>query len=111
GEEVQRIPIDPSFHVRSPHGLALSPDGKTLAVGASGGVLFLDVATGGELQRCTGQFPYIPRLLFSPDGTMLLTESSLGLVDAATGKKMWRAADAPKCGFLVMPLAFLPDDM
>ena len=32
-------------------------------------------------------------------------------MDVASGRKLWRAADQPRCGIGVFPLAFLPDGM
>jgi WD40 repeat protein len=50
--------------------LALSADGRTLAV-ANGGVLLLDVATGTEIGRLAERKAEVHGLAFSPDGKSL----------------------------------------
>src|SRR5262249_35981486 len=88
--------------------LALSPDGRTLAVSGYWGVLLLDATTGRELHRIEGQYG----LVFSPDGKTLATDGTLGtlgLLDVTTGKQLWPHGAFPNQGHWVMPLAFLAD--
>jgi DNA-binding beta-propeller fold protein YncE len=81
--ELRRIPV-----LREPHHVALSPDGKSLLVGDSGGneMLFLDPATGAVKRRIPCADPY--QLGFSPNGKLLvvngLARNQVDVYDAAT---------------------------
>jgi WD40 repeat protein/serine/threonine protein kinase len=57
--------------------LDFSPDGMTLAVAATydSGVRLHDVATGRELRQLRGHAGFITGVLFSPDGTSLVSSS------------------------------------
>jgi DNA-binding beta-propeller fold protein YncE len=83
GEEVRRIPV-----LREPHHVALSPDGRSLLVGDSGGneMLFLDPATGQLQRRIPCADPY--QLGFSPNGRFLvvngLARNQVDVYDAAS---------------------------
>jgi WD40 repeat protein len=69
------LPIQ-SYDYRSPTALALSPDTKLLAIATRGGQIYLHNADNGEIVY---QWPAhrdgIKRLLFSPDGRMLMSAS------------------------------------
>jgi WD40 repeat protein len=58
------------------YGIALSPDGKVLAMGRQdGSVTLWDVSSGDKLYQLVGHAGLVPRLAFSHDGTRLTTAS------------------------------------
>lgn len=69
-EEVRRIPV-----LREVHHLVVTPDGRELVVGDSGGneLLFLDPVEGVVLRRLRVSNPY--HLEYSPDGRHLVVAS------------------------------------
>src|SRR5262245_5091037 len=73
--------------------VALSPDGKTLAIsGGDDAIRLLETATGKELQALRGQ-TFQTGLIFSRDGKTLVTADSIGtlrLWDIAGGKEVRR---------------------
>ncbi len=87
--ELRRIPV-----LREPHHLALSPDGKSLLVGDTGGneMFFLDPSTGAIERRLPIADPY--QLGFSPNGKWLvvngLARDQVDVYDAATMKLVKR---------------------
>jgi WD40 repeat protein len=111
GKVVRRFAGGPDLY-----SLALSADGKTLAVPQEGGTLLLfDPATGKEKGRCSladveaGQ-PVIYYLALSPDGRLLAAaaanDSRIFLFDTATGKPLHRH---PGHGHQVTWVAASPD--
>ena len=70
--------------------VALSPDGKTLAVGGAAGRIFLiDLPSGRMLHFLVGHSNSVIGLDFSPDGTRLATSSAdktVRIWDVATGQ-------------------------
>jgi WD40 repeat protein/tRNA A-37 threonylcarbamoyl transferase component Bud32 len=70
------------------HALALSPDGRTAAVGVDGGIQLVDLRTG-DTRTATGALADNPSwVLFSPDSKTVVTTGLDGRVtlwDAATG--------------------------
>ncbi len=97
--ELRRIPV-----LREPHHLVLSPDGKSLLVGDTGGneMFFLDPNTGAVERRLPIADPY--QLGFSPNGTWLvvngLARDQVDVYDAATMKLVKR-----------FPIASMPSHM
>jgi WD40 repeat protein len=96
----------------SPHSLAFSPDGKTLAVGSAAGIELRDVATMAT--TATINWPgsgAVSSLAFSPDGTMLgaadLGGNGAYLLDVATGSQIARLG-TPGMGAYTA-VAFSPD--
>ncbi len=77
--------------------LAFSPDGSILAsTQGHWGVVLWDTATGQEIRRLDVKGVYLYYLFFSPDGKRLGWSgndniSLTGVIDLATGKKLWRA--------------------
>jgi RNA polymerase sigma factor (sigma-70 family) len=58
-------------HYEENRAVALSPDGKTVAVGQDATVHFYDLATGREVRRLEGTVGETQGLAFSPDGKSL----------------------------------------
>jgi WD40 repeat protein len=79
-------------------GVALAPDGKTLAVGTSSLIRILDVGTGKEVRNFRGGLAGQTGLTFSPDGTALALADfgPLQLVDAANGQVKVKLAAPPQ---------------
>jgi WD40 repeat protein len=67
-------------------GLALSPDGKTLAEAGDRTVCFWDAATGKGIRGPAGAFALIDAVSLSPDGQTLLTASHF---DRDAGARLW----------------------
>jgi RNA polymerase sigma factor (sigma-70 family) len=86
--------------------VALSPDGKLLAVGASS-IRLWDAAAGKPLREWRGHSGQVRRLAFAPDGKALASgdDTSARLWEAATGKELLRLG----VGSPVRALAFSPD--
>ncbi|HEY7156078.1 MAG TPA: sigma-70 family RNA polymerase sigma factor, partial [Gemmataceae bacterium] len=82
--------------------IALSPDGKLLAISQEKAIVVWDLASGKEVRRFA--LPYANALAFSPDGKTLASVSHLW--DVATGKQIARwdlGSDNPTL------LSFTPD--
>jgi RNA polymerase sigma factor (sigma-70 family) len=99
--------------------IALSSDGRTLAVGGSDGAIhLLDLGTGKAVQRLVGHAEQASALAFTPDGKLLASgrdfdfprrhgqENPIQLWDVTTGKEV-RLLVGPKD--TVLSLAFSPD--
>ncbi len=81
-------------------GVAVSPDGKTLAAGNPDcSVSLWDVAAKTERHRLTGHAGLVRTLFFTPDGTTLLTMGSDGSADDGT-VRFWDVASGEGTGRL-----------
>jgi WD40 repeat protein len=94
-------------------GLALSPDGKQLAVARrdESAIIIMDVATSRTVATLLGHNLVIARLEYSPDGTRLLS-STIG----SEAVKVWNAAGwmevarlEPPSGIYYAGPGFTPD--
>ncbi len=104
-------------------GVALAPDGKTLAATTPNGTIQLwEVATGKEIRTIQAPAGSGGGLLFSPDGKLLAgrgADQSIRLWDTSTGKEVRqirREQKNPRVGFVAVGgfygaagLAFAPD--
>jgi WD40 repeat protein len=91
-------------------GMALAPDGRTVAAASRDQTVRLwNVATGQELRRLPGHEGSLRYVAFSSDGTMLATIGNppgvVHLWDAATGKELRQLQGTIQLG----PLAISPD--
>jgi DNA-binding beta-propeller fold protein YncE len=94
--------------------IAISPDGKTLAVGGkfpTPGVTFIDVASGERSLLTSGhQGDNSPELAFGRDGTRLLTgddEGAARIFDVRTKKRLTQVLFRP---LTITGVALSPDD-
>src|SRR5262249_37190767 len=91
GEDSRQLPS---------HGVAISPDGRTIAAGYSdGSVRLWEAATGGLRATFTGHRSDVGVVRFSPDGTLLASAGSdrSVLVWDLTGQRV-APADGPAGG-------------
>jgi WD40 repeat protein len=70
--------------------VAVSPDGKTLAVGGEGGLLFYDTATYEQTGEARSVASFVESLAYSPDGRTLAVGAPDGtrLLDARTHEQL-----------------------
>ncbi len=110
--ELNPAPLDPANPRFWTTGVAFSPDGKTLAVGATDGLIYLlDAATGRELRQLQGHTGWvvIRGVVFSPDGKTLATASLDGTI------RLWDPATGIETGTLrghrlqILSISFSPD--
>lgn len=73
----RQVHVQPDAH-RDGYSIALSPDGCLVATGYSDGAVLRDVATGAELSFLP--IGYCRAVMFTPDGTGLLTCGQAGLM-------------------------------
>ena len=86
------------------HALALSPDGRTVALGVEGGFQLVDVRTGRKRAGIAGQAGSPNSLLFSPDGKAVVAanpDRTVTIWDAgsATVRETLHAHDATQAVF------------
>jgi RNA polymerase sigma factor (sigma-70 family) len=94
--------------VGSLHHLAVSPDGKTVAVAGSNhaameAICLLDLATGEEIRQFAGHKDGVKMLCMSPDGKTLASkggDNRTRLWDVATGKERY---DLPGASVIFSP--------
>jgi RNA polymerase sigma factor (sigma-70 family) len=90
---------------------ALSPDGKTVAVGAAGSIQLRDAVTGREVRRFDTAKRLTVFVAFSPDGKQLAatTNGEVALWDLAAGKRRDFGNPRGITQTSLMSLAFSPD--
>jgi RNA polymerase sigma factor (sigma-70 family) len=96
-------------HYDENHAVAISPDGKTLAVGHDKLIRFWDMASGRELRQLKAPLPEVQGLAFSPDGKTLASghgSEKVILWDLATAKSVAQLSAKHR---RLMLLAFTPD--
>src|SRR5207248_10440552 len=98
GKEVRHPKAAPD----TPHGLAFSPDGSTLAVAGRGGVFLYAVPGGKRLHAFGAQPGWTGFVTFSPDGRAVVAsgpgerKSDDGMpIDS--GVYLWEAATGQEC--------------
>jgi WD40 repeat protein len=92
-----------------PGRFALAPDGKTLAMGADGGVLLADVATGRGVRHLAGS-KETSAVAFAPDGKTLASaeRSRVRVWDLPTGRELTQLP-AESGTHYPLTLLFAPD--
>lgn len=78
-------------------GMAMSPDGKTLAMASPNLVQVVNVATGEVTAKCNIENGFYGHLCFSPDNSKLagiFQSTGVHLFDAKSGELLWKNVDA-----------------
>ncbi len=105
GRPLRSIPIDDS--AGGP--LALSPDGKLLAIEARSDIYLFDIATGKETARMRGHVTRIDSVAFSPDSQLLASvegDQGIRFWEVKTGKEI---RHMPTPGVYQRFLSFTPN--
>jgi WD40 repeat protein len=105
--------ITPAGGLAASAGVALSPDGKTLAVGSKGAAHISNLASGKEVGKLDLANAFLVPLTFLPDGKTLAvgfainkTDRGIGLWDVGSGREIrrlspdsagWYCAFTPDC--------------
>jgi WD40 repeat protein len=89
----ERIRVNVEGHDKQVSAAALSPDGKVVALSATGssGVLLLDATTGRPVKELAGKASSGTKLIFSPDGKWIAVLADDGVTrvwDIASGKQV-----------------------
>jgi WD40 repeat protein len=111
--DVPNLPGVPDLATDQGAEMALSPDGKSLAVGYNGTVRWWDVAANGRPGTLLGSHTfvhYLDSLAFSPDSKTLAIADNYGHVmlwDVATNRQTGAALTIPPCD--INSLAFSQD--
>lgn len=85
GAEVVRIAL-----ASKPHTLALSPDGRRLAVGSDAGAMILDSETGDKQLQLEPEWP-VEKLLWCPDGDCIVAAGGQPAIGLPTELTVWDA--------------------
>jgi WD40 repeat protein len=106
GKELNKVKVEGLSYFRG--GVALSPDGKELAVANSFGVDIWDVESGKSLHRLAARRNLTPLIRYSPDGKLLVAASGDGALHR------WETPDYKRLGVTtgtgnITSVAFLPD--
>jgi len=93
--------------------VALSPDGKTLAIGSWNTIKLRDVANDTEIRTLTGHIDPVLSVAFSPNSKILASgdTTELKLWDVATGAEIRSLTGRTRTGhpYYVRSIAFSPD--
>jgi WD40 repeat protein len=93
-----------------PRGLALSPDGRTLALGHSDGTVdFLDAQTLRRRRSVRALRGFVGAIAYSPDGRLLAAAGQRGQVTLWDTRTLRPAGELSGLRTAVLTLAFSPD--
>jgi WD40 repeat protein/DNA-binding SARP family transcriptional activator len=93
-----------------PRGLALSPDGRTLALGHSDGMIdFLDAQTLRRQRSLRALRGYVGAIAYSPDGRLLAVAGQRGQVTLWDARTLRWVGELKGLRTVVQTLAFSPD--
>ena len=103
-------PFVPDARDVSPRGLALSPDGRTLALGHSDGAVdFLDAQTLRRRRSLQALRGFVGAIAYSPDGRLLAVAGQHGQVTLWDARTLRPAGELSGLSTPVLTLAFSPD--
>ena len=103
-------PFVPDDGDELPRGLALSPDGRTLALGHSDGTVdFLDAQTLRRRRSVRALRGFVGAIAYSPDGRLLAVAGQRGQVTLWDARTLRPAGELSGLRTVVQTLAFSPD--